>query len=94
MTQIEKTGVMGSCLCGAVTFCITRSHLAAVHCHCEMCRKAHGTAYSTHTAMRKDQFELLSGELKTYHSSQYGRREYCPQCGSHVLVHGQTRDGW
>lgn len=83
----------GGCLCGAVSYRITRSHLSAVHCYCDMCRKAHGGAFSTHAPMRREQFELLSGELVSYASSAEGIREFCPRCGSHILVHGQTKDG-
>lgn len=42
--------------------------------------------------MRREQFVLERGELRVFVSSQYGRREFCPACGSHVLVHGQTND--
>ena len=82
----------GGCLCGSVRFEVARSFLAGVNCYCEMCRKAHGGAYSTHVAMRRDQLQLMQGELAVYESSSSGRREFCPRCGSHVLVHGQTAD--
>ena len=85
--------VKGSCLCGSIKFRILRSHLAAMHCYCQMCRQAHGGAFSTHVFMRADQFELLSGQLRLYPSSEQGRREFCGKCGSHVKVHGQTNDG-
>ena len=83
----------GGCLCGEVRYRITRSHLSAVHCYCDMCRKAHGGAFSTHAPMRREQFEMLSGQLISYASSSQGIREFCPRCGSHILVHGQTQDG-
>ena len=82
----------GGCLCGAVRFVVSRSHLSAVHCYCAMCRKAHGGAFSTHVPMRREQFRLSAGALSQYASSARGVREYCSQCGSHVLVHGQTAD--
>jgi hypothetical protein len=58
-----------------------------------MCRKAHGGAYSTHVPMRREQFQLTSGQLQRYASSAKGMREYCTRCGTHILVHGQTEDG-
>lgn len=82
----------GSCLCGAVNFEVSRSHLSAVNCYCGMCRRAHGGPFSIHVAMRREQFRLLSGTLQTFESSDQGRREFCPGCGAHVLVHGQTGD--
>ena len=82
----------GHCLCGAVQFEVSRSYLAGFNCYCGMCRRAHGGAYSTHVPMRRDQFRLLTGNLTTYASSENGRREFCSECGAHVLVHGQTGD--
>lgn len=82
----------GGCLCGAVRYAVSRSHLSAVHCYCGMCRKAHGGAFSTHVPMRAEQFRLTQGELQRVASSAQGLREYCGRCGSHILVHGQTAD--
>lgn len=85
----------GGCLCGAIRYRIDRRHLNAVHCYCGMCRKAHGTAFSTHAVARPDQIQWLSGagSLKVYESSPGAVRAFCPLCGTHLLVHGQTGDG-
>lgn len=36
----------GSCLCGAVTFSVNKFKPLTGHCHCSMCQKFHGAAYS------------------------------------------------
>ena len=92
MTRGES--FQGGCLCGAVRYRIDRRFLNAIHCHCQMCRKAHGGAFSTHVVARHDQVVWLAGrdELGTYESSPGGFREFCTHCGTHVLVHGQTGD--
>jgi hypothetical protein len=83
----------GGCLCGAVRYEIARSHINAVHCYCQMCRKAHGTAFSTHAIVRPEQIEWLErGHLVPYESSKGAYREHCATCGSHLLVHGQSGD--
>ena len=84
----------GGCLCGGVRFTVERRHLNAVHCYCQMCRRAHGTAFSTHTIVRPDQITWASerSALVKFESSPHAFREFCPTCGSHVLVHGQTGD--
>ncbi len=66
-----------------------------MHCYCSMCRRAHGTAFSTHCLARPDQLEWTAGESLrvAFPSSANGRREFCPRCGSQILVHGQTGDG-
>ena len=85
----------GGCLCGEMRYEIRRKFLTAIHCYCAMCRKAHGTAYSTHVAARPDQFAWLQGSklLTPFESSPGAYREFCRSCGTHLLVHGQTGDG-
>jgi hypothetical protein len=43
--------VRGQCLCGAVTFEVSAELGMVTHCHCSMCRKFHGSAFSTHGAV-------------------------------------------
>jgi len=85
----------GGCLCGAVRYAINRKFLNALHCHCSMCQRAHGGAYSTHVAVRADQLNWLAGRssLVSYESSRAAFREFCSACGSQILIHGQTGDG-
>ena len=84
----------GGCLCGNVRYQIERRYLNAMHCYCDMCRKAHGTAMSTHVVMRPDQLRWTRGEsgLQPYESSPRSFRSFCARCGSHLLVHGQSGD--
>ena len=85
----------GGCLCGAFRYTIERKHLNAMHCYCDMCRKAHGTAFSTHAVVPPTQLAWAdpSRELSTYESSPGAFREFCPNCGTHLLIHGQSGDG-
>ncbi len=84
----------GGCLCGACRYAIERKYLNAMHCYCEMCRKAHGTAYSTHVVVKPGQLRWTEGEerLVAYESSPGAFREFCGRCGTHLRVHGQTGD--
>jgi hypothetical protein len=38
----------GACLCGAVTFEVRGTLGGAGHCHCSICRRAHGAACGFH----------------------------------------------
>lgn len=89
------TSVIGGCLCGAVRYEITSKYLNAMNCYCGMCRKVHGGAYSTHLIVRPERLRWIEGRdrLVPYKSSAEGVREFCPPCGTHILVHGQTGDG-
>ncbi len=84
----------GGCLCAEHRYEIDRKHLNAMHCYCDMCRKAHGTALSTHLIVRPQQFRWIDGgNLNRYESSPGAYREFCSACGTHLLVHGQSGDG-
>ncbi len=84
----------GGCLCGEMLYEIDRKHLNAMNCYCDMCRKAHGTAFSTHVVVRPDQLRWTreQSELTPYESSPGAYREFCSGCGTHLLVHGQSGD--
>ncbi len=85
----------GGCLCDTIRYVIVRRSLRAIHCHCRMCRKAHGGAYSTHAICRPHQIRFLAGlsALVLRRSSERGYRGFCARCGSHIIVHGQSGDG-
>jgi len=84
----------GGCLCGSVRYRIDRKFLNAMHCYCSMCRKAHGTALSTHVMAKPSQvlWDRGRNDLIAYESSRQAYREFCPKCGTHILVHGQSGD--
>ena len=83
--------IEGSCLCGKVRYRAEKVAAPMVHCHCQMCRKAHGAAYSTILPVEKAGFRWTDGEalLAHYESSPGKRRWFCRQCGSQLT---STRD--
>ena len=93
-TEPDAPQYTGGCLCGAVRYRVNRKHLNAMHCHCSMCQRVHGGAYSTHLVMRPDQIDWQQGleQLVGYESSPSAFRKFCRTCGSQMLIHGQTGD--
>ena len=57
------------------------------HCHCGMCRKAHGAAFATYASLARRRFRLKSGEsaLRAFRSSESVTREFCGTCGSSLF---------
>ena len=78
--------IRGSCLCGEVRFEIHGKLGRSSHCHCSMCRKAHGAAFGTYAAVRAEDFRLLSGAelIARYPSSPGVERTFCSRCGSNL----------
>ena len=77
----------GSCLCGEIEFEITQIEPRLGHCHCRMCRKFHGAAFSTFAEAKPQNFRWLKGEsmLKTYTAENKTKRKFCGQCGSSII---------
>ncbi len=84
---MESSVVPGACLCGAVRFDIQLPTLFCVHCHCSICRRAHGAGFVTWVGVAAEQFSLRAGEeqLTRYRSSAHGTRHFCRTCGSTLL---------
>jgi hypothetical protein len=84
--------IEGSCLCGGIRYEARQAAGPMAHCHCRMCRKAHGAAFSTILPVRKDGFRWMQGEglLASFESSPGKRRWFCCRCGSQLI---STRDG-
>ena len=89
MTPVKTTDrrAVGSCLCGAVTFSIALPPKWVAHCHCSMCRRAHGAPYVTWVGVASTDFTLTDGmpSLSTYRSSVEGIRQFCKNCGSQLF---------
>lgn len=66
--------IEGGCLCGSVRYAITGPLGPAGHCHCSICRKAHGAAFATWVFVEPDQFRWSAG------AELVGR--YLPGCSS------------
>lgn len=79
--------ITGSCLCGKVTYEITGKIGDIIHCHCQTCRKAHGSAFSSVSSVDDANFKL-SGEdaLNAFESSQGKWRYFCSNCGTQIFA--------
>ena len=79
--------IKGSCLCGGVNYCITGNVGEIVHCHCETCRKAHSSAFSSVAAVADRDFKLQGAEqLSSFESSPGKKRYFCSNCGSQIYA--------
>jgi hypothetical protein len=78
------------CACGAVKFKFNTDPAFVAVCHCLDCKKAPGGEAATFFGVLKDDFTLISGELKAFHyiaqSCKSLDRNFCPRCGARVLT--------
>jgi hypothetical protein len=79
--------IRGSCLCGEAAWEAEGPLELVTHCHCSMCRKAHGTAFATYGGAAAEGFRWLRGRERAcryYESSPGFFRPFCSRCGSVV----------
>ena len=79
----------GSCLCGQLTYSISRDKVfSAHHCHCKDCQRVTGCGKATILIVPSDDFEY-QGEANRHMvigtDGGHVWREFCPTCGSQIF---------
>lgn len=92
---MSETSARGTCLCGAVGFEAGLPSKWVAHCHCSMCRRAHGAAFVTWVGIEEGKFALRDPDqqLRWYDSSPGAQRGFCARCGSTLLFRSQRWPG-
>jgi len=84
--SIERSDepLSGRCLCGSICYQVDEIEPRIGHCHCSMCRKFHGSAFSTFAEAKSHNFHWVQGrELLVDYIAENGTvRQFCKKCGS------------
>ena len=85
----------GKCFCGAVRFTATLPSKWVAHCHCTMCRRAHGAGFVTWAGFAESAVAIDDGEgqLRWYDSSPGAQRGFCARCGSPLFFRAERWAG-
>lgn len=78
--------LVGSCLCGAITFTAKGTARDPAACHCTQCRKQSGHHWASVQVMDADL--RISGTPQWYAASDTAKRGFCPTCGSFLFWKG------
>ena len=80
--------IRGSCLCRGIEFELDGVPFLST-CHCSMCRKNTGSAFSTAASVPASDFRFVKGEdlAQLYESSPGVYRAFCRVCGSRAPAH-------
>ncbi len=74
----------GQCHCGAVRYEMSSETRHAALCHCGDCRRHSGAPMVAWGLVDLDSISI-DGEVATYESSETGRRQFCPKCGTSLF---------
>ena len=93
---MSNTGALeGGCLCGAVRYRVELPVKWCAHCHCRVCRKAHGAGFVTWFGVDRPAFHLHRGEdaLRWRASSPEAERAFCSECGTPLFFRSERWPG-
>lgn len=79
--------VSGSCNCGAVSFEVNKDDIKrVVNCHCNLCRKMNGAAFSTYVGVLDSGFKFIRGEehISSHRISEDSSKNFCKICGTPI----------
>ena len=82
MTVHDAQVLKGHCLCGTCTFELVGPHNWVGHCHCESCRRAVASPFTTWIGHEDGAWKLGGAEAVSYVSSPGNTRGFCGTCGS------------
>ncbi len=76
----------GRCLCGEVTYQLTKDPLFVQACHCSLCQRTTGSAFNIIMQIETKHFEVTSGELVAFEFKGGSGSLYdiysCKSCGT------------
>ena len=86
----------GGCLCGHITYEAEVNPEKVAVCHCTDCQTNSGTAFGVVVGVVKGNFELQTGNLKTYQkiadSGTPRTLAFCPECGTRIYACTENDD--
>lgn len=82
----------GGCRCGNVRYRTERALEFSAHCHCRSCQLSVGAAFVTWAGLKKEQFSVTKGSIKTCETSPGVARGFCGNCGTSLTY--ENEEGW
>jgi hypothetical protein len=81
----------GGCLCGTVRYRVKGNPVRASVCHCTFCKRRTGSALGMLVLFDEENVEITGGPLTTYEhksdeSQRWIRMQFCPRCGTTVIL--------
>jgi hypothetical protein len=83
----DRVTINGGCLCGKVHYEVNGPLFNVHHCHCSLCRRQHGAAFSTYAGLDPKDFKWIVGEdyVKVYETASAAGWGFCTGCGSSLV---------
>lgn len=80
----REPGITGGCLCGAVRYRLSEPLAQLHYCHCRLCQQAFASPFGVWGSVPTAALGFTRGSPKSFSSSAFAERGFCPDCGSQV----------
>lgn len=84
--QTETADLEGGCACGAIRYRLASTPFDAGYCHCRICQKSSGAPVLAFATVPIGDFQIMQGAVSFRSSSSFGRRGFCPDCGTQLTM--------
>ncbi|MBI3197922.1 MAG: GFA family protein [Rhodospirillales bacterium] len=74
--------LQGGCFCGAIRYEADDTPIQATACHCSICRRTSAAPVVAWFTVKPKAFRIVSGQPKSFRSSDHATRAFCPSCGT------------
>lgn len=89
MSGGAQSTVQGRCLCGACRFELAGPPNWVGHCHCQSCRRATASPFTTWLGQENGSWKFLGDTPVSYESSPGNTRGFCGKCGSPMFYRSE-----
>lgn len=74
----------GNCTCGGVHFVLDGEPHLTINCHCTICRKANGSAFSTYAIFSREDLRITegAGDIQSAPVGMKATKHFCRNCGT------------
>jgi hypothetical protein len=72
----------GGCFCGEIRYEADDAPMQATACHCSICRRTSAAPLVAWFTVKLGSFRIVSGEPRSFRSSDHAARTFCPSCGT------------
>lgn len=90
--KAKTTHVTGGCLCGNIRYEAEVFLQNGYLCHCSICQKSTGQPAEITVLIKAGTLHYTEGQPQNYVSSKFGRRGFCPNCGSRLVWQATNPD--
>jgi hypothetical protein len=90
---MAQSEALGGCYCGEVRYAILGAPDQSLVCHCPDCRRSVGAQSVGWIFIGIEQFQLRTGNPKSFNSSTGVTRTFCGTCGTTLAWVGDKQPG-